>query len=311
VSALENAERLTALLEDRGAQRELGEAYMLLGILRSWRGTMRAGQRAYQRAAELAKRSGNARVLAQTQWWRLGNALWGPTTVDDGLELCRLIRDETESRATAAAVTHMESAFLVFRDSVSAETLDRVAEAGAVLEELGQVVSRESARMTVAYPFLYTGEPRRAEEQLRIANEGLRNVGEKGYLSTITALLALALCAQGGYEEAEPFARESKEIGAPDDMTTQAAWRAASVQILAASGQADAAIAIGREGVDLVDPTDMTTDRTTAHVGLGSAFAILGRREEARESFEKAAELLSEKGALAAVAYVRRLIAEL
>jgi tetratricopeptide (TPR) repeat protein len=284
---------------------------MLLGILRTWRGTMRAGQQAYERAAELAKRSRNARVLAQTYWWRLANALWGPTTVDDGLELCRLIRDETESRATAAAVTHMESAFLIFRENVSEATLDRVAEAGAILEELGQVVSRESARMTVAYPFIYTGESRRAEEQLRIANEGLRKVGERGFLSTISALLALALCAQGRYDEAEPFAHESEEIGAPDDMTTQAAWRAARAQIRAAHGEADAAIAIGREAVALVDSTDMTTDRTTAHVGLGSAFAILGRPDEARESFEKAVELLSEKGALGAVAYVERLITEL
>ena len=71
---------------------------MLLGILRTWRGTARAGRQAYDRAVELAKRSGNARVLAQTQWWRLGNALWGPTTVDDGLKLCRL----TQKRPKAA-----------------------------------------------------------------------------------------------------------------------------------------------------------------------------------------------------------------
>jgi class 3 adenylate cyclase/tetratricopeptide (TPR) repeat protein len=310
-SALQNAERLTALLQDRGAERELGEAYMLLGILRTWRGTAHAGRQAYDRAAELAKRSGNARVLAQTHWWRLGNALWGPTPVDDGLELCRLTREETESRATAAAVTHMEGAFLILRENVSRATLDRVAEAGAVLEELGQVVSRQSARMTVAYPLIYTGEPGLAEEQLRIANEGLRKVDERGFLSTISALLALALCAQGRYEEAEPFSRESEEIGAPDDLTTQASWRAARAQILAARGEADAAIAVGREGVDLIDSTDMTTDRTTAHVGLGSAFAIVGRRDEARASFERAGELLSDKGALGAVAYVQRLVAEL
>ena len=310
-SALQNAERLTALLRDRGAERELGEAYMLLGILRTWRGTARPGRQAYDRAVELAKRSGNARVLAQTHWWRLGNALWGPTTVDDGLELCRLTREETESRATAAAVTHIEGAFLILRENVSRATLDRVAEAGAVLEELGQVVSRQSARMTVAYPLIYTGEPGLAEEQLRSANEGLRKVDERGFLSTISALLALALCSQGRYEEAEPFTRESEEIGAPDDLTTQASWRAARAEILAARGEADAAIAVGREGVALIDSTDMTTDRTTAHVGLGSAFAILGRRDEARTSFERAAELLSEKRALGAVAYVQRLIAEL
>jgi class 3 adenylate cyclase/tetratricopeptide (TPR) repeat protein len=310
-SALQNAERLTALLQDRGAERELGEAYMLLGVLRTWRGTARAGRQAYDRAVELAKRSGNSRVLAQTHWWRLGNALWGPTTVEDGLELCRLTREETESRATAAAVTHIEGAFLILREKVSRATLDRVAEAGAVLEELGQVVSRQSARMTVAYPLLYTGEVGRAEEQLRIANERLRKVDERGFLSTISALLALALCAQGRYEEAGAFSRESEEIGAPDDLTTQASWRAARAQILAERGEADAAIAVGREGVALIDSTDMTTDRTTAHVGLGSAFAILGRRDEARGSFERGAELLSEKGALGAVAYVQRLIAEL
>jgi tetratricopeptide (TPR) repeat protein len=205
----------------------------------------------------------------------------------------------------------MEGAFLILRENVSRATLDRVAEAGAILEELGQVVSRQSARMTVAYPLLYTGEPGRAEEQLRIANEGLREVDERGFLSTISALLALALCAQDRYEEAGPFSRESEEIGAPDDLTTQASWRAARAQILAARGEADAAIAIGREGVALIDSTDMTTDRTTAHAGLGSAFAILGRSDEARESFERAAELLSEKGAFGAVAYVQELIAEL
>jgi tetratricopeptide (TPR) repeat protein len=250
-------------------------------------------------------------VLAQTQWWRLGNALWGPTSVEEGLELCRLIREETESRATGAAVTHMESAFLILRENVSEATLERVAEAGAVLEELGQVVSRQSSRMTVAFPLIYTGEPRLAEEQLRLADEGLRKLDERGFLSTISALLALALCAQGRYDEAEAFARESEEIGALDDMTTQGAWRAARAQILAAQGRADEAIAVGRECVALMDSTDMTTDRTTAHVGLGSVYAILDRPDEARESFERAAELLSEKGALAAVAYVEGLIAEL
>jgi class 3 adenylate cyclase/tetratricopeptide (TPR) repeat protein len=310
-SALEHVERLLALLEEHAAEHELAEAYTVLGILRTWRGTMRAGQLAYERAADLAKRTGNARLLAATYWWRLANALWGPTTVDDALELCRLIRSETESRATGAAVTYLESAFIVFREGVSEETLDRVAEAGAVLEELGQVVARASARMTVGFACLYTGEPRRTEEELRIANEALRRMGEKGFLSTVSAILALALCAQGRHEEADPFATESEEIGADDDLTTQAAWRAARAQILAARGETEAAIAIGREGLALVEHTDMTSDRTTANVGLGLALATLGRREEARETFEQAKELLAEKGAAQGAAYVQQLIAEL
>ena len=310
-SALANVERLIAVLEERGAERELAEAYAVLGILRTWRGTMRAGQAAYERAAELARRSGNPRVLAQTHWWRLTNALWGPTTVDAALELCRLIRDETTSRATTASVTHIESAFTVMREGVTEGTLDRVATAGATLEELGYVVSRQSARMTVAFACLCTGEPRRAEEALRIANEGLRRIGETSFLSTVSALLALALCAQGRHDDADPFATESEEIGAADDLTTQAAWRAARAQILAARGEAGAAIAVGREGLALVEHTDMTSDRTTSNLGLGLALATLGQRAEARDAFEEAARLLSEKGAVCGAAYVERLIAEL
>jgi class 3 adenylate cyclase/tetratricopeptide (TPR) repeat protein len=310
-NALEHVEGLIAVLEEHDAERELAEAYTVLGILRTWRGTMRAGQQAYERGADLAKRTGNARVLATTYWWRLANALWGPTTIDDGLELCRLIRNEAERRATSASVAYIESALIVFREGVSEATLDRLAEAAAVFEELGQVVSRASARQTVAFAYLYTGEPGRAEAELRIASDGLRRIGEKGFLSTVTALLALALCAQGRHEEADPFATESAEIGAADDLTTQAAWRAARAQILAARGDADAAIAIGREALALVEPTDMTSDRTTASVSLGLAFTILGRRDEAREALQKAEELLAAKGALRAVAYTQRLIAEL
>jgi len=311
VSALENVERLIGVLEEHGAESELAEAYNVLGILRTWRATMRAGQQAYERAAELAKRSGSTRALAQTYWWRLANALWGPTTIDDALELCRVIRAETSSPATTASVTYIESAFILWRESATQPALDRAAEAGALLEELGHVVSRESARMTVAFTLLYTGDATRAEEELRLANDGLRRIGEKGFLSTVSALLALALCAQGRYDEAEPFASESEEIGADDDITTQAAWRAARAQILAARGEAEAAIAVGREGLALVENTDMTSDRTTSYVGLGATFATVGRRAEAREAFEEAAALLSEKGAVRGVAYLERLIAEL
>ena len=74
------------LLEGHDAERELAEAYTLLGMFSSWRGNMRAGQQAYERAADLAKRSGHARVLAQTYWRRLTNAFWGrrPSTKRSG-----------------------------------------------------------------------------------------------------------------------------------------------------------------------------------------------------------------------------------
>ena len=99
-TALETVERVIRLLEERGDERRLAEAYNLLGLFRTWHGSMQAGHEAYERAAELAKRFGNARVLAQSSWWRAVNALWGPTTVEDALDLCRRIRNETQSPLT-------------------------------------------------------------------------------------------------------------------------------------------------------------------------------------------------------------------
>ena len=92
---------------------------------------------------------------------------------------------------TTAFVAYIEGAFTLMRESANTATLDQVAEAGALLEELGLVVSRESARMAVAVAYLFTGEPRGAEKELRLAREGLLRVGEKSFLSTVSALLAL------------------------------------------------------------------------------------------------------------------------
>ena len=104
---------------------ELAEAQNLVGMFSTWRGSMQAGQEAYERAAQLAKRYGNARVLAQNSWWRLTNALWGPTTVEEALELCRRIRNETDSRLTAAAVAYVEGAFILMRDDANEAALEQ------------------------------------------------------------------------------------------------------------------------------------------------------------------------------------------
>ena len=79
----------------------------------------------------------------------------------------------------------------------------------------------------------------------------------------------------------------------------------------AARGEADAAIAIGREGLAIVQPTDLVTDQAFSLMALGSAFASLGQPDQARAAFEQLVELLTKRGILPGVAYTRRLIAEL
>jgi class 3 adenylate cyclase/tetratricopeptide (TPR) repeat protein len=309
--ALERAERLAHILEEQGADRPLAEAYQLIGNYRTWLGSTAAGRQAFERSTALARRAGDDRVASMSEWFNVVAALWGPTTVEEGLALCHLLLAETGSRLTVAAVTYFTGVFGLLRDVTSEDARAQVAEGGALLEELGQVLHRESARMAAANAYLYAGEMRTAEDELRTSRSALTAIGEQGFLSTVSALLAAALCGQGRYEEADVYAKESETIGAADDLTTQAAWRGARSQILAAQGEAEAAIALGRDGEAVVRNTDMLTDQASAALALGAVYATLGQRHEAQSAFERAAEMLDRKGVVPGVAYARRLIAEL
>jgi class 3 adenylate cyclase/tetratricopeptide (TPR) repeat protein len=310
-TALERSGPLLRILEEHGAEDRLAEAHQLLGTFHTWQGNATAGRRSYERAVELARRSGDARVASMSTWYLATGLLWGPTPVDEALRLTDRILRESTSRLATGGVTFVSGALGLMLDTASAEAHARVAEGAAILDELGQLLHRESARMTVATAHLLAGDGRPAEREMRTAHAALKPRGEKAFLSSVSGLLALALCAQGGYEEADAFATESEAIGAADDYTTQAAWRGARAQILAARGEPEAASAVGREGVAVTDSTDLLTDRALSLLALASALRTVGRSIEAREVLAELADVLARKHAVAGAAYARRLVAEL
>ncbi len=102
--------------------------------------------------------------------------------------------------------------------------------------ELGRTVQYAGISQPVAIIELIAGDAPAAERVLSEAREILNSAGERGVLSTVSALLALALAKQERYAEAEAFALESKRIGAEDDAITQVYWRVAKAHVLAARG---------------------------------------------------------------------------
>jgi tetratricopeptide (TPR) repeat protein len=107
-----------------------------------------------------------------------------------------------------------------------------------------------------AFIELLAGEYQSAERLLREAREILADVGERGYLSTVSALLARALVMQERYEEAEVFADEARHVGAEDDVMTQLYWRGAKAHVLAARGERDEAARLAAEIVGLAPAQD-------------------------------------------------------
>ena len=86
--------------------------------------------------------------------------------------------------------------------------------------------TRMPMAMTTACVSLLAGRYDEAERMIMPAYEALKAYGEAGYFSTVAAIAGLALAGQGRYDEAEPFVDEARAVGAEDDVSTQAYWRA-------------------------------------------------------------------------------------
>ena len=136
-------------------------------------------------------------------------------------------------------------------------------------------------------------------------------MGEKGYLSTTAAILALALSAQGNYEEAETYSAAAREFGAEDDLSTQLHWRCALAEVLASRGDFEHAERLIQEALVLGDPTDLLQDRAAVLMSQATVMRMAGDRANARPVLEQAIKLLEAKGNAAGRAWVERLAADL
>jgi tetratricopeptide (TPR) repeat protein len=124
---------------------------------------------------------------------------------------------------------------------------------------------------------LLAGDAPAAERKLREAHEILLAAGERGYLSTVSSLLALALTAQERFEEAKRFAENARRIGTQDDFVTQIYWRVAMAQVAAAKGQHEEAARLATEALDL-PPDENGFDWPIAAVELAHIFEPEARR---------------------------------
>jgi tetratricopeptide (TPR) repeat protein len=142
------------------------------------------------------------------------------------------------------------------------------------------------------------GEPRAAEQALRPACELLEQIGERGWLSTLTAELGHVLCDLGEYDEAEDWARKSRELGASDDIVTQMYWRQVLARVRAQGGEYEEAETLVREAIAFAESTDMLWTRGLTLLDLAEVLEAAGRRYEAAAEIESALALFEQKGDL-------------
>jgi class 3 adenylate cyclase/tetratricopeptide (TPR) repeat protein len=235
---------------------------------------------AWGEASECAERAGDERELFAIRGWQATAAVFGPMHADEGIRRCERLRVLVGTSPVAAAwVANALAPLHAMRGEF--ETADRlVEEANATIHQFRSLSA--SVSHMEAMVRMHAGQPALAERALRSDVEALRSMSEGGLLATSTAMLAQALYAQGRHQEAQEWSAVAATAGAPDDILTQVIWRGVKAKILAHDGRAEAAEALAREAVELVDATDLLLWRGDAMLDLAEVLRLSsGMFEEA------------------------------
>ncbi|MDP9273383.1 MAG: AAA family ATPase [Chloroflexota bacterium] len=154
------------------------------------------------------------------------------------------------------------------------------------------LVSGASARHIEAW----FGHREAALELTQESFRALRDLGEKGYLSTVAAELALQLLDVDRVDEARDAASVAEETGASDDVATQVALDSFRARMLAREGHPVEAERLARNTVVLADSHEFFSIHNTARTALADVLRVNGRVEEAREVIEQLAGFVERRG---------------
>jgi tetratricopeptide (TPR) repeat protein len=157
--------------------------------------------------------------------------------------------------------------------------------------------------------FVLADDPGAAEAELRPGYEVLGRLGEKSHFSSVAALLARTVCAQGRYDEAWGLTRESEEAARPNDIHSHILWRTTRAQVLAHRGELEAAEALAVEAVIFAADSDFLDSHADALMVLSEVRTRAGREEDAAAHVEEALRLYEEKGNLLSLERARALFA--
>jgi tetratricopeptide (TPR) repeat protein len=158
----------------------------------------------------------------------------------------------------------------------------------------------------LAYIATLAGDHESAAVSMRSFCDFLEARGNLALLSTYAPMLGRSLCALGRYDEAEPLARRGCELGAADDIITQALWRQVQARVLAHRGESTEAERLARDAVAILEQTEALNGQGDALCDLAEVLEKGGKRDEASAAWGEALDRYERKRNYAAAAQLRR-----
>jgi class 3 adenylate cyclase/tetratricopeptide (TPR) repeat protein len=294
---LEEIEAAVPVLEGLGDDRILASARAVLGLrFGLWKGRVAWGEQQLELALGDARRAGDRRQEASILSRLCFAAANGPTPVSEAVRRIREIGETAHGDRLVQAGVARNLAPLEARRRHFDEARLLVARARATYEELGmELVARATSALAYGEVELLAGDYEAAERELREGATALERMGERGYLSSVSAFLAETVYRRGRLDEAEELARRSLERASDDDLWSQALSRGTLAKVLARGGVFDEAERYARTAVELVENTDALDLHGTALSDLAEVLHQAGREEEAATHAESALRIFESK----------------
>jgi tetratricopeptide (TPR) repeat protein len=192
--------------------------------------------------------------------------------------------------------------------------LDRIEEAWAVALPADERLRELGFFTATVWPgeiALIAGDYEAAARYLRDACEAMERAGSSAGLSTYAPILGRTLCLLGQPEEAESLAQKGRELGDPEDLLTQQAWRQTQALIHSGRGQHADAERLAREALDFSLRGDSLAAHGDAFCDLAEVLEAAGRREEAIAAWQEALDRYQRKQVIPLARRVRERLAQL
>jgi hypothetical protein len=295
------ASRLLPDAERRGDDRALAMLYRLLARADLWAGDTTAMTANAERAVELAERSGDGRERDESAVMLCWALHLGSMPIDEVVKRLRALAETTGDNRRVQAVMLAHLAPAVALGGRADEGRELRARAIAQFRDLGLEVQAAIATQSSAgslLPAVAAARARDAEDDLRWGCEVLSRAEERGFLASVTGMLAEAVLDAGAVDEARSLVDRCRAIASDDDADAQQRWRLVSAKILARNGMEREAIALLAE-VEARPPTFPAWSGFVA-ADVAEILALAGRAEEAGDRLEEARRRFGTKGIVAA-----------
>jgi class 3 adenylate cyclase len=291
------AAALPGLLEQlaqAGDERGLAQAHMV-AFWAAWGVSLATpAAREVRLAAEHARNAGDEGLRSRALAWYIATLMWGPSPAGTlAAELDEIERQETGAYLRPFVDLGRAEQWRLERDFAAAR-----ARAERSIESLAALgLTMEAA----AWLQLGEGEVSAGDLEAALAAKSradtiLAAAGERAFRSTAQANLAEIHQLRGDRDAAHAALALSDELTAADDEINYSITHRVRARLALAEGDAQAAEAWARSGVEHAFRTDFLLDRARTKLELGRVLAALDRPGEAAPEAHAALELFHTKG---------------